>query len=332
MLQRNIWKWCFAIFLGLVISLSTFPLEAVEVSQGPAPMVQAQEDESETVVPFFHMSDDGPPLRPNHPPINQIPPMDMPDDSGQAPASTEPRMGILYNAETNEIRLSPIENPAELLEEFTQGGGYNGADGGPGIEEWESTFYTMSLISNTGDSPWRMNAKVVLRFQDSGGTNHYAVCSGTMRDAEVVLTAGHCVYDRSHSWGWAQEAWVYPGWDGVGGSGILRPRRSTYRVRPRDSTFTLTGWANSGIGTTLGLIHRITAVGVLWVSSVTPMEETAAGLATTYNNASYPAEDCGRPDSITASTCITGRPFDSCPEWNRLRDTSGGCLTPYGAG
>jgi len=34
----------------------------------------------------------------------------------------------------------PIENPAELLEEFTQGGGYDGADGGPGIEEWESTF------------------------------------------------------------------------------------------------------------------------------------------------------------------------------------------------
>jgi hypothetical protein len=330
MLQRNILKWCLAIFLGLVISLSTFPLEAVEVSQGPAPMVQAQEDESETVVPLFHMSDDGPPLRPNHPPIDQIPPMDMPDDSGQAPASTEPLMGVSYDAETDEIRLSPIEDAADLLEGSMQGGGYNGADGGLGVEEWESTFNTMSLISTTGDAPWRMNAKVVLRFEDSGGTSHYAVCSGTMRDAEVVLTAGHCVYDRSHSWGWAKEAWIYPGWDGVGGQWNPPPTTiNPYGFGQGTYFSTLTGWANSGDWNyDLGLIRISRAVGVLtgWFGYAYGGDCSCSWQQRIITQA-IPLRTVARPAYNGLDMYYWNGHFDSCPEWNRLQlDTSGGCF------
>ena len=35
-------------------------------------------------------------------------------------------------------------------------------------------------------------------------------------DAETVLTAGHCVFNRRFNWGWAREIWVLPGWDGEG--------------------------------------------------------------------------------------------------------------------
>ena len=66
----------------------------------------------------------------------------------------------------------------------------------------------MTKITNEQDAPWRMNAKVTIRF-GSG----WFVCSGSMYDAETVLTAGHCLYDTATN-KWADEVWVYPGWDG----------------------------------------------------------------------------------------------------------------------
>ena len=333
--------WCIAVLLCMVISFSTSPLGAIEVSQGPAPTVQAREVESERILPSFRPSDDGSPLHPNHPPIDQILPMPIPNDSGQVPASTEPPIGILYNSDTNEVRLSPLEDPAQLLEEFTQGGGYAGADGGLGIGKLESertfstmsisTFSTMSIISNTEDDPWRMNAKVVLRFQDSDGTDHYSVCSGTMRDAEVVLTAGHCVYGYLQGWGWAKEAWVYPGWDGVGGQ--FNPPPTTinpYGFGHGTNFAAPTDFVNSfDLNYDLGLIGITRAVGMLtgWFGYAYG-GDCSSHLGTTYHNASYPAADCGQPGLHNGLDMYYwyGR-FNSCPDWNLLQvDTGGGCF------
>jgi V8-like Glu-specific endopeptidase len=185
----------------------------IEPPPGPAPSVDATEvEEAEPFLPSFQEGEDEPAPAPNHPPINEIPPMPMPEDTDEVPASMEPlEGGTFYDAITGETVTASVDELA-LFGGSGWGGGYSGADGGEQDPEGLlASFGTMSMIGNTEDHPWRMNAKVVIRF---GGS--FFVCSGTMRDPETVFTAGHCVYDYGGA-GWADEIWVYPGWDGVGG-------------------------------------------------------------------------------------------------------------------
>ncbi|MCK4580802.1 MAG: trypsin-like serine protease, partial [Dehalococcoidia bacterium] len=255
-----------------------------EPSEGKVPSVEAEEVEEG--VPVFQEGEDEPLPRPNHPPIDQIPPMPMPQDTDELPASEGPGLGTLYNAVTGETIVLPVDETA-LLGGFQQGGGYSGVDGGGGIEELPMTFYDMYKITNTGAFPWRMNAKLVMRF----GSSWY-VCSGTMRDAETVLTAGHCVYDYG-GYGWADEIWVYPGWDGEDTS----CNAENYGLGHGTYFGSWTSWTESGdLNYDVGIIGVTRAVGMLtgwfgwsyggscdWHKSQT------------YHNPSYPAECCNPP-------------------------------------
>ena len=94
---------------------------ALAATRGEVPSVEATE--AEQGMPSFREADDGPPLRPNHPPIGQIPPMPMPhpQETDILPTSTEPMIGIFYNVVTGKTVVSPVDD-IELLGGFGQGG------------------------------------------------------------------------------------------------------------------------------------------------------------------------------------------------------------------
>ena len=317
----------FFVVLGVSYALAD---ESTEVPAGPAPSIEATELEKGES--FFREGVDGPATRPSHPPIDQIPPMPMPEETDEPPVSPGPGEGVYYNSLTGEEIVVPVDN-LSMLEELVQGGGYNGVDGGLGGEA--NMTGDMTHITNTQNSPWRMNAKVVMRFEDSGGGSHYACCSGTMRDAETVLTAGHCVYDYG-GYGWAKEIWVYPGWDGVGGQ--FNPPPSIinhYGYGHGTYLGSWAGWTNNGdLNYDVGLIGVTRAVGVLtgWFAWAYG-GDCSWHLAQTYHNASFPAEDCGGGLHNGSDMYYWYGHFNSCPSWNRLElTTTGGCFNAIWGG
>jgi len=323
-------KATFKVLISLVIFFFTFALamadnavaeELTGPPEGKVPSVEAEEVEEG--VPLFQEGEDKPLPRPTHPPIHQIPPMPMPAEPPQGRGMPlEPGVGIIHDLKTGKTITVPnnLTIPNDTLMQ-DQGGGYSGADGGGGIENLLTSFGTMIRIESVEDFPWRMNVKLVMRF----GSDWY-VCSGTMRDAEVILTAGHCVYDYDGE-GWADEIYVYPAYDGdtfpIGAYG--------YGYASRLGSWT--GWTEHGdLNYDIGVIEIQRAVGMLtgWFGW------TYGGscdwhLSTYYYNASYPRECCNPP----SCTLHNGKDmyfwsgyWYSCPTWNRLRlDTTPGCFT-----
>lgn len=315
------------VLVGSMVAISVLADELPLPPSGKAPTIQAIEKERPASL-LFRASDDVPVPVPNHPPIAEVQPMPMPPISAQkSPISGSAGAGVSHNALTGETVTLP-QDPSEPASGLSgaQGGGYAGADGGDGTEVTPATFSTMSHITNTADSPWRMNVRLLMRFGSS-----YYVCSGTMRDASVVLTAGHCVYDFG-GYGWADEIWVYPGWDGVDLSGnTINPYGYGY------STYfaSLSGWTGSGnTDYDLGAIRLDRAVGQLtgWFAWVWGYD-CAWHQSKTYNNASYPSQDCG------TTGLHTGRDMyywygmvDACPNNQIQLNTTAGCFTAVWGG
>jgi len=326
MLKIKTWKlWIVILTILTIAGASNVLIASAENNNEAAPSVQSTEVQK--ISPNFIQPpvDEGPPLYPNHPPIDQIPPMPMPETPGETVPQSVPGegQGIFHNLKTGETTILPAISPLdELIENF--GGGYNGTDGGVGTEMLPASFGAMSVISNVYDFPWRMNVKLVLRF----GASWY-VCSGTMRDAEVALTAGHCVYDTGTD-SWADEIYVYPAYDGdtypIG----------AYGYGTSVSLGSWTGWTVShDWNYDIGIIAINRAVGML-----TGWYGWACGgdcdwhLSTTYHNPSYPAEPCDEPGLHNGNDLYYwyGNWY-SCPTWNRLAlDTTPGCFTAVWGG
>ena len=309
---------------------------------GPAPTVQAVEAEKGPGVFQAAPAEAEPALGPQHPPMDQIPFMPMPepqtDDDGE-PHVFGPL--LMHDAETGETIELPV--PADVLPTGSAGyNGYPGADGGQYGDQIDGPsamlgFGDMAKIWNPEDSPWRMNCKVVMRFWATAPveTDVFACCSGSMIDAETVLTAGHCVYSHEPD-GWvindyAEEIWVYPGWDGVGGQFNPPPTTVDHYGYGRGTYFYAgSGWVNSGdLDEDCALIRVTRAVGMLTGWFGTDYGEdcswyTSHGL----HNASFPSECCE-----TGCALHTGSDMyywnglvDSCP-WEQLQiDTTGGCF------
>lgn len=302
---------------------------------GPAPTVNAVEA-SEAIALSFRLPLDRAMGAPDHPPIDTIPPMPMRmphDGPSLAPAAAGPNVPVAYDASTRQSVEVPQLAQA-LSDAAAQGGGYSGADGGPEVMRpamMSGGFMTLQSDATAASHPFRMNVKMVMRFGAS-----YFVCSGTMRDAEVALTAGHCVFDFGGA-GWADEIWIYPGWDGVG---TINPGPST-TMQPygwaRGTLFgSLTGWTNNGdFDSDLGAVVVTRAVGFLtgWFGWAWG-GDCGFRLGQTWHNASYPAEGCGTPGLHNGRDMYYWfGSFDSCP-WiffpftlsNRLRlNTNSGC-------
>ena len=133
-----------------------------------------------------------------------------------------------------EMDLSGLEDNTSvtynlLSNEFTYGEDQN-VNLSNDIEiEYEPTVSTCDLIgednlkpvSDTTDSPYRNVCQLTVKYKD--GATIYA--SGTLVYFDVVLTAGHVVYNEKH--GWASSITVTPGRDGENG----KPLGQTYATQ-----------------------------------------------------------------------------------------------------
>jgi V8-like Glu-specific endopeptidase len=85
-------------------------------------------------------------------------------------------------------------------------------------------------ITATTSYPWRTATKLIVTFPKGKGG-----CTGTIVAAKYVLTAGHCVYNKTYG-GWAKKIEVIPGL-----SGTYKPYGSALATKLRSYT----GWTSS---------------------------------------------------------------------------------------
>jgi hypothetical protein len=297
------------------------------VSGGPEPTIAFRAAEGET-----------PAARPDHPPIDTIPVMPMPDsDSGPATPSTDRRMS-LYDARTGEWITTPTvfmgEQPAAGM------GGWRGplpeAD-----DNVSDAFSNLTPATNLANWPQAPNCKLVMRFRDQGGVIRWFVCSGTMIDAGVVLTASHCVYARNPNgtniFAFAEIIYVYPAWDGV-------TPNNTGSGPDGDDVVQNFGWA-SGTFFSAGTDYINTGnfdadVAMVRLDNRHPGQLTGwmgwwtdANCTNTdrcnsraFTNFAYPAETCAGGLHTGQTMYIWAGCFDTCNGNQGRINTTGGCF------
>ncbi len=312
----------------------------------PAPNATVTATKTSNAVPVFRMDAfqaDDIVVPPSHPPIDQIPPLPMPNPEWDIPDNLGgPGNALFYDQTTGQITEIPIQPSNSGLTGEVGGSSYVGADGFDSLADLYGPrgFGTMSALTDAEIStfPFRMNVKLVNEYIDAGtGAASYFVCSGGMQDAEVVLTAGHCVYKRDNDstgsdFGFADRVWIYPGWDGngltLGNPDVLQ----YYGWGVSSGLGTFTGWSVDGnFDWDMGLVRITRAVGMLtgWYGWAW------GGDCTTnfYNNPSYPAEPCGSGSLHTGRDMYNWNGnFDSCPGNQMHINTSPGCFTALWGG
>ena len=276
-----------------------------------------------------------------HPPLHLIPAMPLPEPTAQQRLNDAP-MGVpvSHDGATNELIEYPMYIP--FGPDKGDHGGYTAPYGHLDHEAFNTLgFGTMTEVANDGVDPWRRNVKIVMRFLDSGGTSRFFVCSGTMADPETVLTAGHCVYAHTPNGldinDWAEEFWIYPGWDGNGITGDEAQIIQTHGIGHGTIAGAFTGWTDdANFKWDMGLIRITRAVGHLtgwygyaWGQSC----DTIMGRS--YNLGSYPAEGCGSPGLHNgADQYYWFGGYDDCNDDDQqlFFNTTPGCFTAQWGG
>ena len=282
-------------------------------------------------------------LPPAHPPLHLIPPMPLPDGG---PAillqndTTPMGVPISHDGLTGEITEYPLYFPS--VENGNDDGEYVAPSGPFSAEDFAATgFGTMTLVANDGADPWRRNVKIVMRFVDSGGVDRFFVCSGSMNDPETVLTAGHCVYAHTPNGliinDWAEEFWVYPGWDGNGITADEAQIIQTHGIGHGTGAGAFTGWTDSqSFNWDMGLIRITRAVGHLtgWYGNAWG-QDCSTIMSRNYNLGSYPSEGCGSPGLHNgADQYYWFGGYDNCTNGDQqlFFNTTPGCFTAQWGG
>ncbi len=285
---------------------------------------------------------------PAHPPIDQVPPAPMhyPNVIEAGFKVESDNTLLIHNAETGET----IEIPAAFP---TEGFGGQGGDTFQGVagDSMDDIFQTegfgsMSIISDASRAsfPWSANVKLLMQFTRTNGTQAFFVCSGSMNDPGVVLTAAHCIFNRDSDINdFADQVWIYPGWDGDGNLGNSFQTYDQWGYAVSTSYIAGSGYVNSGDWDRDAAALRInrfrTDDGGRNIGALTGYFSWAWGFGCstiqgrTYNNASYPSEGCG------TSGLHNGRDMtywfgtiDSCPGNQMELSTSPGCYTAVWGG
>ena len=293
---------------------------------------------------IWHPDIDGPAMIMNDTPSSQISTMKMPKGHGGMtvwPGESTLLLHEVRTGVTEEISAGPASGLSGA-----SGPGYDGvwADRSPrGDADSLKTFGDMALQADTSLVPWLRIAKLKIRFVNEYGLPVWGDCSGTMIDAETVLTAGHCVYAHTIETDdgtthvindWAEEIWVYPGWDGNSFAVGDEPGQTVENFG--------FGYASSYMATNpwvwsedhnydLGAIRIERAVGMVtgwygwqWGQDCSWIDDRP------YFNASFPAEECD-PDTGLHNgrdMYFWGGWIDSCSDGDNqlVLDTSGGCF------
>lgn len=333
-------------------SAGSIALAAGQAAPADATNASAVAVDRAEVVPVFRAdafeADDV--LRPPmHPPIDQIPALPMPNPDFEGGVSDGPGNVLFHNPMTGVTTEIPMEQFENRGAGGAVGGGFVGADG---IDTFDDVFGPRSFgamfeLSDTSIAtfPFRMNVKLVQEYVDSvTGSAIYYVCSGGMQDAAVVLTAGHCVYNRDNDssgsdYGFADRIWAYPGWDGngltLGNPGTLQ----NYGWGVSNGMVAWTGYTVDGnFDADIGLLSLDRSVGMLtgWYGwrSVDWNTCPAGNLALFVNNPSFPSEYCGTPGLHNGRDMYNWNgTFDSCQGANQYRiNTTSGCFTALWGG
>jgi len=295
-------------------------VQARETSRGPEG-VPARNADEDLVLPF--------------PPPDTVPPMPFPEPE---PGPRPPRRGgfVQFDAQTGRLtQLPDITGVGHLIT-----AGDPGLDGGGMYDTYMGrSFGTMQKVTNSTVSPFRYACKLIMRFTDQSGSQHWFSASGAMIDARTVITAGHCVYVRYSGWtpffSYADVIYVIPAWDGQGstqpppGPGS---NAALYNFGYATSTSYLstTDWvANGNFDGDMAVIRLSDrAVGKLtgWFS--TGWEDNCTvNLSRYYGYAGYPSENCGGGLHTGKDMYYWGGTFHDCPD-NQLHITaSPGCFT-----
>lgn len=287
---------------------------------------------------------DEPAPLPMHPPIDQIPPMPMPElvqAPGIQPWEMDNRM-VFHDAVTGETRTLERQMPSGRVSGSSVEGDYLGVGSSMDFLERPNGFGTMVAASGLDSSPRSYNVKLIMRFTDQNGIQRWFACSGSMQDPGVVLTAAHCVYARNPNginiYSFADIVYVYPGWDGNSNNGV-------FGQPDTDETIQNFGYAygssflagsdyinNGNSDRDCGLI-RLTRGGSRNVGMLTGWFAWAWGgscatiQSRTYNNFSYPAENCPTAGLHTGRTMYYwSGSVDDCPNNQMQLNTGGNCL------
>lgn len=153
-------------------------------------------------------------------------------------------------------------------------------------------FGELLIVSNPGVYPWSVNVELFQTYMDTAGRERRFVCSGTMIDARVVLTAGHCIYSHSLEDAngvpftindWATSVTVVPGYSN--GSGPFGTASAVLLT-------SLAGWTDSeDFNFDIGIITLDRDMGSLtgW-QGVAYQPSCNFFTQNFFNNAGYPAD------------------------------------------
>ena len=276
-------------------------------------------------------------MRPNHPPLDEIPEMALPSPADGISNPNGNTSSTFHDAETSETYEIPLST--DLTGDATGQstlGDYHGAFNEFIPESAIEGFGGMTVANSLDSWPRSGNVKLVMRFVDTTGADRWFVCSGSMQDSGVVLCAAHCVYARTATgpdiFDWAEEVYVYPAWDGVGpqfsapGSDELIQNfgwaRGTAFIAGSD-------WINNGnFDRDVGLI-RISRGSSRNIGLLTGWFGWAWGgcdMSLEYHNFSYPAEGCGGGLHTGRTMYYWNGTWDDCPGNQFELTTGGNCL------
>jgi hypothetical protein len=283
---------------------------------------------------------------PPHPPMDEIPPIPIPEGTPQGPISMYRSM-TYHDALTNftqELRADQPVNSGEaahsLEPEYRGVGAYD-----PAFENMFG-FGTMSAATNHASFPQSVNVKLVVAFTAKNGKQYWFNCSGSMGDAGVVVTAAHCVYMHSFTndagntinvFDFADIVYVYPAWDGNGDQWAPPDDEDVHQYWGYAfGTYLAAGTDyinNEDFDADCGLVG-ITRGGSRNVGMLTGWYGWTYGdscstiKSRTHWNLSFPGEQCSATLHTGRTMYMWNGGFDSC-EWlgNEIRiDCPGNCL------
>ncbi|NRA31587.1 MAG: hypothetical protein HRU11_15165, partial [Parvularculaceae bacterium] len=280
-----------------------------------------------------------------HPPIDEIPEMPMPEPvaPGVTPMHLNPSTVTFHDALTGETyeKALPFHTGAESgVSAEPEYHGYNNLID-TSIENSRS-FGNMSITGGLTTLPQSYNVKLVMRFTDTGGVQRWFVCSGSMQDPGVVLSAAHCVYARTPNGltinDWADIVYVYPAWDGDSNNGQFSAPDGDEVIQNFGYAFGTsfiagTNYINNGdFDADIGCI-RLSRGSSRNVGALTGYYAWAWGFSCgdiqsrSYNNFSYPTENCPTPGLHTGlDMYYWNGTIDSCPGNQLQLNTGGNCL------
>lgn len=259
---------------------------------------------------------DAPPPLP-FPPLDQIPPVAMPDPALCISDPLGATSVIFHDAKTG----LTVELPGDPWGLTGSGSvrGFGGSDGRSGWEHGGRAFEDRTQVLDTSEFPFRINAKAVMRRGEN-----FSTCSASLIDAEVALLAGHCIYDPAG--GYWDEIFIIPGWDGEGQHVPPPPDDVLNPYGWASGTQYLVGadWVSDGnYDRDMGVVALTRAVGMVtgwfghaWGGTCPDIQ------ARTYYNASYPGPvQCYNG----AEMWIWHGTFDACPSNQLEIFTTAGC-------